>query len=332
MSIPTRRISVTFPNIILGTGTGMIVLINSENRNAWVFGPRIHHRFAFAFIVFYCLTLGQTLQGLCEDTQKNSPNKEAKFANNSDKALVRIERDVVFSEGLGYKLTADLYRPVSDELCPIVIMIHGGAWIAGDKWQVADHAKQMARSGFVVMAINYRLSPKFQWPAHLDDCFAALDWMKSHADQWKGDTNRIGTWGYSAGAQLALMTAMNPRENSSKIKAVVAGGAPCDLTFVPENTKALSVFLGGTRSEVPERYRDASPISFISKDDPPAYFFHGEEDFLVPLSNSLEMRDSLVAAGIQAIHRTVLGKGHLIAFLDPQARLEAIQFLQTHLK
>jgi len=310
----------------------MIVGINRKKRNVKDLGLFDRHRFASCFIAFCCFTLGQTLQGFCEDAQKNSPNGASSEANDSDKAPLQIGRDLVFSEGEDYKLTADLYRPLSDELCPIVIMIHGGAWIAGDKWQVADHAKQMARSGFVVMAINYRLSPKFQWPAHLDDCFTALEWMKLHADQWKGDTNRIGTWGYSAGAQLALMTAMNPRENSSKIKAVVAGGAPCDLTFVPEHTKALSVFLGGTRSEVPERYRDASPISFISEDDPPAYFFHGEEDFLVPLSNSLEMRNSLVAAGIQAIHHTVLGKGHLIAFLDPQSRLDAIQFLKIHLK
>ena len=245
---------------------------------------------------------------------------------------LRIEREIVFTEGDGYQTAADLYRPVSEDLCPVVIMIHGGAWIAGDKWQVADHAKQMARRGFVVMAINYRLSPKHKWPAHLDDCFAALRWILEHAEEWKGDVNRVGTWGYSAGAQLALLTALNSRNDLPKVRAVVAGGAPCDLTFIPEDTKALASVLGGSRAEFPDRYRNASPISFISPDAPPVYFFHGDDDFLVPLSNSIQMHESLRAKGINTVHRTVTGKGHLIAFLDQQSRLEAIEFLEKYLK
>jgi len=245
---------------------------------------------------------------------------------------LRIERDIVFTQGDSYQTTADLYRPVSEDLCPVVIMIHGGAWISGDKWQVADHAKQMARKGFVVMAINYRLSPKHKWPAHLDDCFAALRWISEHANEWEGDVNRVGTWGYSAGAQLALLTALNTRNDLPKVRAVVAGGAPCDLTFIPENTKALASVLGGSRAEFPDRYRDASPISFISPDAPPVYFFHGDDDFLVPLSNSIQMHESLLAKGINTVHRTVTGKGHLIAFLDQQSRLEAIEFLEKYLK
>jgi acetyl esterase/lipase len=190
----------------------------------------------------------------------------------------------------------------------------------------------MARKGFVVMAINYRLSPKHKWPAHLDDCFESLSWLSRNAKDWYGDTERVATWGYSAGAQLALLTALNPRKDLPKIRAVVAGGAPCDLTFIPENTKAIATVLGGTRAEVPERYREASPISFVSSDAPPVYFFHGDDDFLVPLSNSMKMHELLLGKGVHAIHRTIAGKGHLIAFLDQQSRLEAIEFLQRSLQ
>jgi len=267
-----------------------------------------------------------------QDATKKETKNAVKRVENKSEIPLRIEREIVFTEGDGYQTAADLYRPASDDVCPIVIMIHGGAWISGDKWQVADHAKQMARKGFVVMAINYRLSPKHKWPAHLDDCFAALSWISKHATEWRADIERVGTWGYSAGAQLALLTALNSRADLPKVRAVVAGGAPCDLTFIPENTKALATVLGGTRAEVPERYRNASPISFVSQDAPPVYFFHGDDDFLVPLSNSIQMHESLLAKGIDTVHRTIAGKGHLIAFLDQQSRLEAIEFLEKFLK
>lgn len=269
---------------------------------------------------------------LKQDPTKKITQSSVRRTENKSEMPLRIEREIVFTEGDGYQTAADLYRPDSDDVCPIVIIIHGGAWISGDKWQVADHAKQMARKGFVVMAINYRLSPKHKWPAHLDDCFAALSWMVKHATEWKADIERVGTWGYSAGAQLALLTALTSRTDLPKVRAVVAGGAPCDLTFIPENTKALATVLGGTRAEVPQRYRDASPISFVSKNSPPVYFFHGDDDFLVPLSNSIRMHESLLAKGIETVHHTVIGKGHLIAFLDQQSRLEAIEFLEKFLK
>ncbi len=267
-----------------------------------------------------------------QEAPKNGTKSAIKRSDNKSEIPLRIEREIIFTEGDGYQSAADLYRPASDEVCPVVIMIHGGAWISGDKWHVADHARQMAKKGFVVMAINYRLSPKHKWPAHLDDCFAALSWMSKHASEWKADIDRVGTWGYSAGAQLALLTALNSRPDLPKVRAVVAGGAPCDLTFIPENTKALATVLGGTRAEVPDRYRDASPISFVTNQAPPVYFFHGDDDFLVPLSNSIRMHESLLAKGIDTVHRTIVGKGHLIAFLDQQSRLEAIEFLEKFLK
>ncbi len=178
---------------------------------------------------------------------------------------IRIERNVAFHQVDGQKISADLYRPVGDEKLPGVVMIHGGGWVGGDKWNVVDHAAELAEAGFVVMAVNYRLSPAVKWPCHLEDCQKGLLWLVEHSLDWHVDTQRIGTWGYSAGAQLALLLALDPKPDLPKITACVAGGAPCDLSFVPEQSSMLASIFGGTREALPERYRDASPSHFISR-------------------------------------------------------------------
>lgn len=247
------------------------------------------------------------------------------------KPSIRSEKEVVFREIDGVKVRADLYRPNSDELLPTVVMIHGGAWIAGDKWNVVDHAIQMAESGFVVMAINYRLAPAHPWPAQRDDCQAALKWISAHRDEWHADTGRLGVWGYSAGGHLALMIALQQAPELPRIRACVAGGPPCDLDFVPLKSRMLSAFLGGTREECPERYREVSPIHLLSPDDPPLFFFHGDQDSIVPIENSRSMHRKSIALGIANDYRTVPDLGHLMTFIDRKSRLEAIDFLKKHL-
>jgi len=333
MSIPIRRISVTADESILNPSkafTSIFLHPKQMLKHALLKASVLAVRVSVFSLAAFLLAI----EGTCQDESSPAVSsvKQPPVSKVKTDIPIQTKRDLVFAEGDGYTLRADMYRPLSNEICPVVIMIHGGAWISGDKWNVADHAKQMAKSGFVVMAINYRLSPKFLWPAHLEDCYSALAWVQKNADEWKADLNRVSTWGYSAGAHLALMTAVNPRESLPKIRAVVAGGAPCDLTFIPKDTRALVSFLGGTRADVPDQYRDASPLTFVSSDDPPVYFFHGDDDFVVPLSNSLKMRDALLTCGVNATHNIVTGKGHLLAFLDQESRLQAIAFLKQHLK
>jgi acetyl esterase/lipase len=246
-------------------------------------------------------------------------------------SAIRTQRDIVFQEVDGEKVKADLYRPDSDAKLPAIVMIHGGVWMAGDKWNVIDHARELAEAGFVVMAINYRLAPKFKWPTQLIDCQRSLKWIQENQQEWNLDLDRIGVWGYSAGAQLALMLALDQAKDLPAIRACVAGGAPCDLTFIPEENKMLVAFLGGTRAEYPDRYIDASPVNRLTADDPPLFFFHGTSDLVVPFENSLTSHRKAVECGIQSEHMTVNDVGHLLAFLDRKARSRAIGFLQATL-
>jgi triacylglycerol lipase len=210
-------------------------------------------------------------------------------------------------------------------------MIHGGAWISGDKWNVIDHAIQMAQSGFVVMAINYRLAPAFPWPAQLVDCQAALGWIEKHAEEWQADIERLGVWGYSAGGHLALMMALEQKAELPRIRACVAGGPPCNLDYIPLKSQMLAAFLGGSRERFPDRYRDASPIYLLSPDDPPLFVFHGDQDSIVPIENSRQMLNKIVELGITHEYRAVPNLGHLMTFLDRKSRLDAIEFLKKHL-
>ncbi len=247
------------------------------------------------------------------------------------KSAIRSEKNVLFQQVDGEQVLADLYRPNTNESLPTVVMIHGGAWIAGDKWNVIEPAIQMAEAGFVVMAINYRLAPAHRWPAQRDDCVAAIRWISEHRAEWNADADRLGVWGYSAGGHLALMIALQQSAELPRIRACVAGGPPCDLDFIPLKSQMLSGFLGGSREQFPERYRDASPIHLLSPDDPPLFFFHGDQDSIVPIENSLRMHEKTVALGITNVYRTVPDLGHLMTFIDRKSRIDAIEFLKKHL-
>jgi acetyl esterase/lipase len=242
-----------------------------------------------------------------------------------------VQRNITFHQADGEKLQADLYRLADAELRPAVILIHGGGWATGDKWNMADHACELARAGFVVFNINYRLAPKHKFPAQVDDCRAALKWVATEAAQYRIDTKRIGVYGYSAGAHLAALLACNPTSDQPAIKAVVAGGAPCDFSELELKNRTLAYWLGGSRAEKPDVYKAASPKLYASPEDPPFFFFHGDEDGLVPLHNSRCLHDELQKCGIESEFMQVDGQGHLMTFINQEARTKAVEFLKKHL-
>lgn len=243
---------------------------------------------------------------------------------------IRAERNLVFRQVGDTAVTADLYRPDDEAIYPLVIVIHGGAWSAGDKWQVSDHARELAQAGFVALAINYRLAPAHLLPDQIDDCRTALQWAAQQASRWRADASRACLWGYSAGGHLSALLATRPQPNDPPICAVVAGGAPCDFEFIPPASAALAHVFGGTRAELPAVYQQASPIAHVSGDTPPIFFFHGEVDALVPAASSRRMHDQLRAVGVQSAHHLVPGRGHLLTFIDSSSRRLAIDFLRSH--
>lgn len=251
---------------------------------------------------------------------------------------------VTYAERDEEELAADVYIPTGAGPFPGVLVVHGGAWRFGERSHMTPVAQKLAENGFTAVSINYRLAPKHLFPAQLDDCRDAVRWMRKEASRYRIDAERIGAFGYSAGGHLVTLLAAaeqngeteavieQPEKLSASLKAVVAGGMPCNFTILPATSQALAYWLGGSRSEKPEAYRLASPTSFITRDDPPMFFFHGEKDILVPILSPLAMQGLLRASGVEAHLYTVAGAGHIAALFDEGARDASIKFLSRHLK
>jgi triacylglycerol lipase len=212
------------------------------------------------------------------------------------------------------------------------------AWGSDDPTKSAFaflHANALARAGYVVVNIEYRLAPAHKFPAQLEDCLDAFRWMCTHADELHINRDQLAIYGYSAGAHLACLLGLHTPPNEPDLarpKAIVAGGTPADFEWIAEDSSALRYFLGGSRRQLPDVYRDASPITYVSADDPPVFLFHGERDSLVPLASAQRLYEKLKDNHVKVELFTLPGKGHIATFFDPQAPQRAIRFLDSILR
>ncbi len=228
-------------------------------------------------------------------------------------------------------MAGDIYRPDSAGPHPAVLMIHGDGRIGKDgRWQMAGIARQLAASGYYVFNITYRMAPEWTYPAPLDDVRAALNWMEENAAGQGIDPARIAVFGYSAGGYAGSLAALTDRRK--RVKAVVAGGAPSDLTYYAEG-KLIRDFLGGTLDGVPQLFHEASPVNHVTPASPPYFLYHGEDDTLVNPGHLREMEAELKTHRVPHEIFWIRGKGHIRAFLFPDGAIEAaIRFLDRHLK
>jgi len=251
----------------------------------------------------------------------------------ADEDEIDVQYGQVYSESESEPLKADVYQPRGAGPFPGVLVVHGGAWYVGTRAQLSGVAQLLARRGFVAVAITYRLAPKHQFPAQIEDCQQAVRWMRSEATRLKIDPERIGGFGYSAGAQLVcLLGTTGENGPSTRLQAVACGGAPCEFRVLPLDQRMLSFWLGGTRREKPEQYRLASPAAFVTPDDPPMFFFHGAKDRLVPRASPEAMCRHLQGAGVEAELYVVPDMGHTFAAMDSAALEKSATFLEEHLQ
>ncbi|MBI1875803.1 MAG: alpha/beta hydrolase, partial [Acidobacteria bacterium] len=205
-----------------------------------------------------------------------------------DVGEARVTRDVLFAAPDGVRLTLDIYRPVTAGRHPSVVQIYGGAWQRGAPGDDARFATYLAARGFVVFAIDYRHAPQWQWPAQIEDVRTSLGWIREHGGEYGADASRLALLGRSAGAQLAMVAAYE--RGALLISAVVGWYGPVDLADGyrnPPRPDPLDVrsieeaFLGGTPDLVPDRYREASPITYVSRRLPPSLLIYGSRDHVV---------------------------------------------------
>lgn len=244
-------------------------------------------------------------------------------------AGVKVTRDITFStpDGIdGKPLLLDLYLPEKKTAAslPVVIWVHGGGWKNGSKDRCP--AMYLAQHGFAVVSINYRLLDEAQWPAQIDDCYAAVRWVRRNAGEYHLDADHIGAWGSSAGGHLvALMgTRSYPGQEkvSSRVQAVCDWFGPSELLTMPPNTLGNgrseedvaksngAKLLGQTVYKVPKLAKDASALDNVSADDAPFLIMHGSEDPGVPLEQSQKLHAALQKAGVETNLKIIEGAGH----------------------
>ena len=259
---------------------------------------------------------------------------------------VTVLSDIVYvKRGDQRVLKLDLYLPAGAKSpCPVAIWMHGGGWVMGNKNDWVNPLF-LASRGFAVASIEYRLSFEARFPAQLEDCKAAVQYLRANSSAYHFDPNRIAAIGESAGGNLASLLgttgSANGSPGSDQVQAVIDLFGPADLTAFPDeepkpNTAPFYArkLLGGMPRERPDLARAASPIYQIHPDTPPFLILHGEGDPVVPLAQSQMFLAALQKAGVPSELITVPVSYHagpafwtapmqdkMVSFLDKAMRI-----------
>jgi ribose transport system ATP-binding protein len=249
----------------------------------------------------------------------------ARVQAQDNKPTGRIDRkDVVYTTVDGQDLRLDIMAPAGEGPFPVIVTIHGGAWLAGDKASNRPLMERLVAAGYVAVSPQYRFCPKVIFPAQVHDVKAAVRWARSHAEELRADPDHIGAVGFSAGGHLSLMLGVTDGDDglegeipadapSSRVQAVVNYFGPTDMAAddIPAVSKPLlRDFLGGEPKEKPEAAKDASPLTFVTKDDPPTLTYQGTKDPLVPHTQAVKLADAQTAAGAPGRVELLIGAGH----------------------
>jgi acetyl esterase/lipase len=237
---------------------------------------------------------------------------------------VQFERDITYGTVPGQELKLNMARPKDAQgQLPCVVVIHGGAWRAGDRKQHDDLTWQFARRGYVSVTVGYRFCPQYPFPAQVQDVKCAVRFLRANATRYNIDPNRIGAVGFSAGAHLSMMLGVMDKQDglddsggwdgpSSKVNAVVSFFGPTDLLapYPPATQGLLRDFLGGSQQEKAEAHRKASPITYVNKGDAPMLLLQGTKDPLVPYQQAIVMLEAMTKAEVPGRMELIAGASH----------------------
>lgn len=251
----------------------------------------------------------------------------------------------------------DIYLPPNvGSKTPLIVWVHGGAWMLNDKYAdmgyMANTIKGFIDSGYALASIDYRYSTEAVFPAQIQDCNLAMEYLYQHADEYKLDRNRIAVIGFSAGGHLASLMALS---GNNKVKEFYAGGArphfrikcvldfygPSDLvalgsspdTSINNARNPVSILLGALPLERPDIARRASPIAYVDKNDPPFLIVQGEKDESVPYTQSKMLSSWLTLAGVKNQLIIVPNAPHYGPMFDTESiRQNVFKFLAVNLR
>ena len=251
-------------------------------------------------------------------------------------AGIKMEKDIAYIPNGDEAQKLDLYLPekAADKPLPLIVHIHGGGWMGGSKFPCP--VAGMVLSGYAVASVEYRFSQKAIFPAQIQDCQAAIRWLRAHAKEYNLDTEHVGVVGGSAGGHLSSLVGTSGGKNafpkiggneeqSDRVQAVCDIFGPSDFSTVvkqaadDKNVRNIFQFntpkdpyssLIGTKLDDKTKADAVSPVHYVSQDNPPFVILHGTHDTLVPYAQSEEFATALKEKGVQVWLQKLPGSGH----------------------
>jgi acetyl esterase/lipase len=250
----------------------------------------------------------------------------------------------------------DIYLPANTtKKLPLVIWIHGGAWMLNDKYADMGYMKNTVKSfldsGYALASIDYRYSTTAPFPAQIQDCNQAIQFLYDHAEKYHLNKNKMALIGFSAGGHLASLLGLSQNNNISrfypggkkpsfKISTVLDFYGPSDFvllggatdTSINNNRNAVSILLGALPMLRPDLAKAASPVTYVDKNDPPFLIVQGEKDESVPYTQSVMLHSWLALAGVTTDLIIVKDAPHYgVMFDTPEIRQKIFYILRKYL-
>jgi pectinesterase len=279
------------------------------------------------------------------DAQKITVEKVLGGADNWNPDLSRFYSanrfDREYGEAGGQKLLLDTHVPAGEGKFPVVLIVHGGGWMSGDREKDIVPVFAPFATNFTWFTITYRLAPTNHWPACYEDLQTAIRWVKKHAPEYKGDPNRIALLGYSAGGHLVTLAGTRASDET-RVQAVAAMAPPTDLVWDNERRGGLSTSMralfnwdttnitDGARAVLKEN----SPVTYVKAGLPPFLILQGSADKTVPAPQSLAFQRALRAAAVKCDMIMIPEGQHRIADwsqFDPNWQTKLIAWLNDKL-
>jgi acetyl esterase/lipase len=253
---------------------------------------------------------------------------------------VEVMKDLEYANVDGESLRLDLYLPEKSETKPpLLVWIHGGGWTKGSKSGINPIFIRLTAEGYATASLDYRLDGLTSHPKQIHDCKGAIRWLRANAEKYAYDVTRIGVGGGSAGGHLALLIGLSGgveelegevggnTDQSSRVDAVVDVFGPSALGLFAEKSERFR------HNKTPELLKSASPVTYLTDDDPPLLVFHGDNDRVVPLSQSEHIHKRYQEMGLESSLHVIEGAGHGGPQFSDATRFDLVkEFFARHIK
>lgn len=244
---------------------------------------------------------------------------------------VKVLREFEYAKIGEKSLLLDLYLPETfDGKLPVIVSVHGGGWANGSK--AGSQGIWLAGRGYAVASVGYHLSGEAIFPAQIEDCKAAVRWLRANAEKYHLDAERFGAIGHSAGGHLVSMLGTtgptkefdtgDHLEFSSQVQAVCPLSGPTDFLQMDAHANPFSRFnhnspnspesrlIGAPITENPDKVAKANPITYVSEKSPPFLIIHGEADPVVPPHQAQILHEALQKVKVESTLNIVKGAEH----------------------